>query len=250
MPVYKADGIVLHRRNLGETDKILTFFCRDHGKLSIVAKGARRNASKLSGATELFTHSRILLAEGKSLDIVSQCEITECFPQLRTDLGRLSRATYFCELIDRLMEDREPDSQVFDLLLSALHLLQREDIMLDVLVHAFELRLLAHRGYAPVLDQCVKCGQNLVGDKFAFSPSLGGVLCKAHRYAHEDAFAIQTKTVDTLQQLMHNDVVALADNTPKTDCMAEINRCMRWYIRYRIDRDLLSAEFLELIRAT
>src|SRR5579863_4167977 len=120
MPLYKADAIVLHRTNLGETDKILTLLCRENGKLGAVAKGSRRPGSKLSGATELYTYSRFLLAIGKNLDIVSQCEIRESFPALRGDLALLSRATYLCELTDRLVEEREPNPEVFDMLLSAL----------------------------------------------------------------------------------------------------------------------------------
>src|SRR5581483_4451126 len=107
MPVYKATGLVLHRLNLGETDKILTLYTREHGKLSAVVKGARRPTSRLSGATELFTLSRLLLATGKSLDIVTQCEIRETFPRLRADLDLLARATYFCELLDRLTLERD-----------------------------------------------------------------------------------------------------------------------------------------------
>ena len=66
MPTYTATGLVLHRLNLGETDKILTLYTHERGKISAVAKGARRATSRLSGATELFTLSRFLLATGKS----------------------------------------------------------------------------------------------------------------------------------------------------------------------------------------
>src|SRR5437879_4466300 len=125
MPVYKVNGIVLRRSDLGETDRILRLFTRECGRVDTVAKGARRGTSRLSGATELFTHSRMLLATGKTLDIVSQCEIRESFPGLRGDLQRIARATYLCELVDRLLADREPNTEAFDLLLSALYLLQR-----------------------------------------------------------------------------------------------------------------------------
>src|SRR5579862_2141676 len=109
MPLYKSTAIVLHRTNLGETDRILTLLGRETGKLNAVAKGARGPKSRLSGVSELFTHSRILLAAGRNLDIVSQGEIRESFPALRTDLALMARATYLCELTDRLTEEREPD---------------------------------------------------------------------------------------------------------------------------------------------
>ncbi|HLJ56044.1 MAG TPA: DNA repair protein RecO, partial [Chthonomonadaceae bacterium] len=83
MPSYNASGIVVHRTDLGEHDRILTLFTRDKGKLSAVAKGSRRAASRLSGATELFVHARMQLAVGKTLDIVTQCEIQQSFSGLR-----------------------------------------------------------------------------------------------------------------------------------------------------------------------
>jgi DNA repair protein RecO (recombination protein O) len=250
MPVYKANALVLHRINLGETDKILTLFCREAGKLSAVAKGARRGNSKLSGATELFTHSRLLLAVGRSLDIVSQCEIRESFPALRTDLAKLTRATYLCELTDRLVEEREPNPDVFDLLLSALYVLQRTDNDPDVVVHAFELRLLAERGYSPSLKECVRCGEALDHRRLAFSPSLGGALCSADRYAHDDAIAVSWETLELMRTLMDAEVTELVRLTPPQKTLREAAKCLRWYIRYRTERDLKSADFLEMLRIT
>src|SRR5947209_8573031 len=107
MPAYPATGLVLSRRNLGETDRILTLYTREHGKLGAVAKGARRSGSRLSGATEPFTESRFLLATGRSLDIVTQCEVRQSFPGLRTDLEMLARATYFCELLSTFTVERD-----------------------------------------------------------------------------------------------------------------------------------------------
>jgi DNA repair protein RecO (recombination protein O) len=250
MPVYKANAIVLRRINLGETDKILTLLCRETGKLSAVAKGARRGTSKLSGATELFTYSRLLLAVGKSLDIVSQCEIKESFPQLRTDLSRLTRATYLCELTDRLVEEREPNPEVFDLLLSALYLLQRAEDNADVIVHAFELHLLAERGYTPQLDVCVKCGDGLPRGRTGFSPSLGGTLCGADRYSSDDAIAVSHETLELMRKLLSAEPEEMIMLHPPVVVLREVARCLRWYIRYRSERDLKSAEFLDMLRMT
>lgn len=248
MPVYKAIGIVLHRFNLGETDKVVTLLTREAGKLNAVAKGARRAASKLSGATELFMYARLLLATGKSLDIISQCEIHESFPALRSDLPLLARATYLCELTDRLTEEREPNPDVFDLLLSALYLLQRARENPDVIVHAFEMRLLTERGYAPVLDHCVKCGQPLERRRIGFSPSLGGALCNADRYAVDDAIAISQETLVLMRQLLDAEPEELVPLAPAPTVIREVARCLRWYIRFRTERDLKSAEFLDMLR--
>jgi DNA repair protein RecO (recombination protein O) len=248
MPLYKANALVLHRTNLGETDKILTLLCRDSGKLGAVAKGARGPKSKLSGATELFTHSRMLLATGKSLDIVSQSEVRESFPALRDDLALLARATYLCELTDRFIEEREPNQDVFDLLLSALYLLQRCADEPDVIVHAFELRLLTERGYAPHLANCVRCGAETLRARVGFSPSLGGLLCPADRFSVDDTISIAAETVEFMTTLLSGEPHEVVSVRPSAIALRETARCMRWYIRFRAERDLKSAEFVDMLR--
>ena len=248
MPVYKANSIVLHRFSLGETDRVLTLLTRELGKLNAVAKGSRRPGSRLSGATELFTLTNMLLAVGKSLDIVSQCEIRESFPPLRQDLGLLARATYLCELTDRLTEEREPDAELFDLLHSALYLLQRVPDCPDVVVHAFELHALGLRGYAPSLNECARCGEPLTRGRVAFSPSVGGALCAEHRFASQDAIQIAFPTLELLRALASHEPEDLVELRPEKRALAEADRCLRWYIRYRTERDLKSAEFLDIVR--
>lgn len=251
MPTYPANGLVVHRIDLGENDRILTLFTREHGKVSAVAKGARRAKSRLSGATDLFTHSRFLLGTGRNLDIVSQCEIAHSFPDLRYDLERLARATYFCELLDRLTLERDAiaSDELFDLTLSALHLLARAETYLDGIVHAYELHLLAIIGYAPVLDQCVKCGSPLERRQIGFSPSLGGTLCNADRYKADDAVSLSQESVEMMQTLMQEPPETVLGLEPAPKTAAEVARALRWFVRFRADRDLKSADFLDQLRA-
>ena len=170
---------------------------------------------------------------------------------MRADLPLLARATYMCELVDRLIEEREPNRDVFDLLLSAFYLLKRHCDYPDVIVHAFELRLLAERGYSPELFTCVRCGEAMIDRKPAgFSPSLGGILCGADRFTTEDAVNINPYTVQLMRILSEAEPEVLVGMKPEQDKLQEIARCLRWYIRYRCDRDLKSAEFLDMIRMT
>src|SRR6266849_1163269 len=114
MPVYKAEAIVLRRTNLGEADRIVTLFCRDQGKVAAVAKGARTPKSRLSGRLELFSHVRLLLAVGRTLDVVSQVDVVHAHSLLRGDLERLGFAAFAIELTDRATADREPAPEIFE----------------------------------------------------------------------------------------------------------------------------------------
>src|SRR5260370_15324919 len=123
--VYKARAIVLKRISVGETDRILTLFTREHGKLSAIAKGARRELSRLAAATEPFTYSRVLLAVGQNLDVLTQGEVQEAFHVVRNDLTKISYASYFAELVNATIEERQPNPELFDLLLWCLTLLEQ-----------------------------------------------------------------------------------------------------------------------------
>lgn len=251
MPTYTANAIVLHRLNLGEADRIVTLYTREHGKLSAVAKGARRAKSQFGGVTELFMVARMLLATGKNLEVISQCEITRSFSGLRSDLDMLARATYFCELLDRLTPERYEVTapELFDLTTAALELLEQATAAPDMAVHAYELHLLTALGYEPTLDQCVRCGLPLERFPIGFSPSQGGTLCPADRFRADDAFALSRDALHLLQTLIQADNAEILALRPDRKTAAEVAKALRWYIRFRTERDLKSADFLDQIRA-
>jgi len=108
MSSYGAEGIVLRRRDLGESDRVAALLTRGLGKFDVVAKGARKPGAKSAGPSEPFTAVRVLIAQGRSLDIVTQWQVTCAHAPLRADLGALARAAYVCELADALTVDHEP----------------------------------------------------------------------------------------------------------------------------------------------
>ena len=124
MRTYTASGIVLRRIDLGEKDRILTVFTKEHGKLSAVAKGSRRPGSRLSGASEPFTYSKMFLATGRDLDVLSQAEVKESFPNIKAAMASVAYAVYLLELADRFTEERHPNPELFDTLLSAMYVLE------------------------------------------------------------------------------------------------------------------------------
>jgi DNA repair protein RecO (recombination protein O) len=252
MSSYSATGIVLSRTLLGDNDRIITIYTKEFGKVSAVAKGARKAGSRLSGATELFTSARLLMAKGRSLDVVSQCEITESFQALRHDLELMARATYLCELLDHttVAHDHTACDRLYDLLMGALYLLQRAQTYPDAVVHAFELHLMAELGYAPVLEECVRCGEPIEAGSASISVIQGGVLCREHRYVVRDAELLTGEALSLLLQLRDEEPDAMLQLTPHARISAEIARMLRRYISVRLDRPLKSTAFLDEIRQT
>lgn len=248
MALYTVSGIVLHRANFGETDRILSLYSRERGKIPCIAKGTRKPVSRLCGPTESLTYGAYQLAEGRNLHIVSQADVKNSFPRIHSDLGRVAYSSYISEMVDRLTEDHDCNREVFDLLLSSLYLLERPNDP-EKIAHMFEIQFMTLLGYEPVLDCCLRCRCESSGDTAFFSPSMGGVVCRGCGPIPEDAISLPVKTLSAMRALS----VADAHEVEKMQIPVLVNdgiaRAMRWYVRYRMDGELKSAGFLESLRA-
>lgn len=121
--VYKTTAIILKRRTTGETDRILTLFSKQYGKIKVIAKGVRKTSSKRSPHLELFTHVDLVLHKGKIWDSVTEVSTLDIFQGLRKHLSRIAIAYYLCELVDRLLPERQEHADVFSLLVKSFHTL-------------------------------------------------------------------------------------------------------------------------------
>jgi len=148
MPLYNVEAINLRSSNFGEADKLMTLFTRSLGKLRAVAKGARRTTSKFGGRLEIFAYNQYLLASGKNLDIVSQCETIESFRKIRESREKLGTGAYILKIADLVTEERQKNVELFDLLLDTLYALERLNDH-ERVARAFEVKLCDVEGFLP-----------------------------------------------------------------------------------------------------
>src|SRR4030042_1714757 len=146
----------IKRIKLGEADRILTLYTPELGKLKAVAKGTRRTQSKLGGHVELLTHSRLMLARGRNLDIITQAQTINNFLAIKDDLELISRGLYIAELVDSFTGEHIEDRRLFDLVLESLQQLSQFNDYEPILRY-FELHLLDHLRYRPQLQQRTEC---------------------------------------------------------------------------------------------
>jgi len=243
---YRASAIILRRINIGETDRIVTLYTREKGKLSSIAKGARRHLSKLAGATELFTYGKYFLASGRDLDIITQTEVKESFPEIRKNLDRIAHAAYICEMVNIFVEEREANYGIFDTLLSALYLLE-SGVDPKVVARYFELNLMSMMGYRPELDQCIRCSAHPSGDGMYFSPSMGGRVCKECGPLPDDVIHLNKETADAMRILLAAEPGVLRMLEFSEEVKQELFKIIHLYIRYRTGRDLKSLEFIHIL---
>jgi DNA repair protein RecO (recombination protein O) len=247
VPLYTVNAIVLKRINLGETDRIVTMLSREKGKIAGVAKGSRKAISRLSGASEVFICARYQLATGRNLDVITQVDIRESFPRIHSDLFRIAYTAYLIEVVDRFTDDEEYCPNLFDLLLSTLFLMERPNDP-EIVSRMFDLQFMREIGYEPVLDMCLRCSEPLGEANNAFSPSLGGMVCRKCGYLPDDSIPLSDESRNVMIQLLNADASELEQISISKTSLDQIGRAMRWYVRFRAERDLKSMEFLQTIK--
>jgi len=244
MPITKAQGIVLKQINLGEADKIITLFTDRLGKISAVVHGARKAKSRFMSSTQVFAHCEYMLYKGKSLYTVSQTEIIDSFQVLLGDLYKLTYSSYLLELVDVLVQEEEQNIDMFKLLLKSLRLMTKDDIDLELAVRAFELKSLSISGYMPGLYSCVICDlKDLRGG--SFSSSHGGMLCAKCSSKDSYSINIDVSTVNVMRYLLKADMEKIHNLKLSPQIKNEMKKIMKNYIKYYLERDFKSLNFLD-----
>ncbi len=243
MPPVNVQAIVLRRRPLGEADKVLTLFTREMGKISAIAKGARKPISKLAGATETCVQARFHLAQGKTFWIVTQASVERARARLHRLLVNAAAAIYACELVDRLLEEGVPDEDLFDLLSDVLDELETSERPMWTLC-LFENALMLQQGYTPVLDTCTRCGEGVDGEQIAFRPDAGGVLCASCART-----ATGTVKLSRLAWLTWRVLNAGGQaDFPGEPSAGELGHAVHLHLRYHLDREMKSTQVLWQLR--
>jgi len=146
-----TQGIVLSRTNYGEADRILTFLTPEYGKVSAIAKGVRKQKSKLAGGIELFSISDISYIIGrKEISTLISTRLVKHYGTIVKDLDRTAAAYEFLKLVNKNTED-QPEPAYFDLLAQSLAALDEPSLDLELISIWFPAQLLKLAGHTPNL---------------------------------------------------------------------------------------------------
>ncbi|ABR49164.1 DNA repair protein RecO [Alkaliphilus metalliredigens QYMF] len=233
--LIKTEGFVLRNRKYGETDSMLVIFTKKVGKINAIAKGARRTKSALLAGVQPFSYSDFVLFKGRSLYTVNQTEPKEIFYNLREDVKRLSYAAYLLELVESVTEEGQTNNRLFNLLGRTLHLMKKEEIELETILRAFELKLMEYSGLKPHLTSCVSCGQTS-SNSWRFSSKEGGLIC--HQCHGIDSFSIKINvlTVKLANYLLAKDMEEIQKLKVNPYLHESLNKVLKQYIMVHLDR--------------
>ncbi len=246
---YVTDAIVLSRFDLGEADRVLTLITPEHGKLKAIAKGVRRQKSRIGGSLEPFAELRVQLARGRTFDVVTQVVVGQAWLRLRDSLEPAATAWYLAELADRSLEERHAAEPLYALLHRAYELLDA-GMAPGRVARWYEMRLAAELGVRPELERCVECDRLLEpSDAFRWVPPLGGVLCARDPGPPAARTNLTLDGLKLLRAYQRLDAEALADLRLAPELEREAESAMRTYIAHVLEREARSLPFLDEVRA-
>ncbi|HAF68014.1 MAG TPA: DNA repair protein RecO [Acidimicrobiaceae bacterium] len=236
MAHYRDSGVIVRTHKLGEADRILSIITENHGKVRAVAKGVRKTRSRYGGRLELLRHLDLQFYQGRGdLDIVTQAETRDHWPEIQDDLDRLGKALTIAEAVDQVVQDKQENREVYRMLCGALETLRKSDPVL--IVPAFMLKLLAHEGVAPAMDECVIGGE--VTNLEFFDPRIGGVTCAAHQRGRR----ISSSALELMRATLGGALATVLEvqQAPHTD---EVSALTHRLWEFHIERRLRSTELL------
>ncbi|MED1468281.1 DNA repair protein RecO [Bacillus salipaludis] len=224
--LQKCEGIIIRTTDYSETNKIVTIYTREWGKVGVMARGAKKPNSRLSSITQLFTHGYFLIQKGTGLGSLQQGELVTSLRSIGEDIFLTAYASYIVELTDKCTEDRKPNPYHFELLFQTLNFLN-EGYDPDVLMNIYEMKMLNVLGLYPTLNQCSVCGST--DGHFSFSIREGGLIC--HRCLEKDPYhlKISQATVKLLRLFYYFDLSRLGNISVKSETKAELKKVISTY---------------------
>ena len=203
MPIGKTAAVVIGSFTLGESDRVVTFYTRDFGKVRGVARSARRARSRFGGALELFTLGTLVFFDGGRSDLVSvdHFDVAQPFRAVREDLDRLGHAAWMVECVARLTAERDPHAAVYGLLVRALRSVDAGAAARRVLV-SFGVRCVHALGHGLRTDACVACWASRGGRAWtAIDLDGGGVVCPSCAARMHGLILVRPRVVEALGRL-------------------------------------------------
>jgi len=247
----RTEALVLRSVDVGESDRILHLLVPDCGRLTAVAKGARRSRRRFAGTLDLFNHLRVEVERRRasSLARLDQATLLEAFTPLRAETARFALGCYLIELLDRLAPEGAPRAdaaRLFSFALAALRCVAQRnpDARLRTLL---ELRALDALGVRPELGRCVRCGARVEGPRVDFRVPEGGPRCAGCGAGRSPGagMSLHLGTLRALEQGLRLDLRRLDRLALSPGALREAGELMRRFQRFHLGMELRSERFLD-----
>ncbi|MDG5786555.1 DNA repair protein RecO [Evansella sp. AB-P1] len=242
--LHKVEGLVIRTNDYGETNKIVTIFTRESGKVALMARGAKRPKSRFASSAQIFIYSIFVYQRSSGIGTLNQADLIDSFKNIRSDLKLTAHGAYIVELLDRLTEDNERNPYLFELVYQTLVFLN-EGIDPDILTRIFETKMLEVAGVSLQLRHCMLCGNPEY--PFVFSMRHSGLLCNQCKYEDSNHINIQDSVIKLLRLFQQIDINRIGNINVKDDTKRQLKDILHHYYDEFVGVRLKSKRFLDQI---
>ena len=248
MTMKKMAAVVLRVNDHGESDKIVTFYSREAGKIAGIAKGAKKSKKRFSNKLELFSLLEVLYDDRARTGLVriSEAELVTPFLSLREKYDRYVGAVLACELIYYWSKDYDADRNIFNLLIWALQGI--DNGLSSHLAHIFfQIKLYTLLGYRLHLGSCIKCRASDSKDApYAFHPGYHGLLCRqcCPDFMSRGMVPLAMNTIKLLQHAQDLPMEKLYRLRFSNVSILEALQLFKVYGQYLLQREIAAWNFL------
>ncbi|WP_163194345.1 DNA repair protein RecO [Clostridium thermarum] len=245
MSVINCKAVVLKVSDYGENDKIVWLFTDKLGKISAIAKGAKKSKSKLFSITLPFCFGEYTVFRGKSMYVLSEGKTIESFQALLNDLDTLTYGSYICELVDISMVDEESNRDIFKTLVSSLYLLKSRAVDDEILLRAYELNVLNNTGYGINFETCGVCRKKIEQCSYISLQQFGGVCDQCPK---TDGISISKPAFKVLKFLNNIPLEKVYRLTVPQNIKRELKKTLQLFISNNYSRIPKSLQMLDFIK--
>ena len=246
-------AIMLRRIDFGDYDLILTFYTFDRGKVTAIAKAAKKSKKRFAGILELFSLLNIVYTSprGGSLSVLQEASLISSYYKIRADIKKTAYASYWAELINSWAEDNEKNEQLFILFKQLLFELDLGRVPDETLSIVFQMRFLKLAGICPDLSMCSVCKRGIENFKsggFYIYIKKGNLVCKNCMVEKSESFYLSAGTVKQLLWIEQGSLnKALRIKLSSVGTM-ESQKFLEKFVPYHTEKELKSLNFLRQIR--
>ena len=253
MSSFSSPAVLLRRVDHGDYDLILTFFTPSRGRVSAIAKAAKKSTKRFSGVLELFSELRIVCTYGrkKGLPVLQEAALQRGFAGIRGDLLRTAYASYWAQLIGEWSEEGQPVGSLYHLFLHCLTRLDRGQGPPAAASLLFQIRFLGIAGLAPNFGECRKCGRPISAfdaDRCFFDMTGGAIVCESCGPPQGRSVALGKATVMQLRWMQKEELAKAERVRITAQAMAEGARLLESFVPFHLGKEPKSLRFLRQIR--
>lgn len=235
MKNIKTTGIVIAENSLGDSDKILTILTPNVGKISCVAKGAKRPKSMLLAGSQLLCFGEYVLRKSNDLYTIQSCDPVEIFYNIRVDLEKLNYTATLIKIITDVTTENQNNYYILKLFLNTLYVISESDKNLDFIISVFKMRLLKILGYSPNVNECVCCGEK--EDLSSFSIKDDGFKCSVCSKQDKSSINLSEGSKYAIIYSLKADSKKLFSFSISENALKEFELITRIYFNEKLEKD-------------